>query len=87
MHFRGSEKVKKTPSNLYKKAPAPNHHSSTLSPQPILQTERTNLHAHEKGFVEKTHRRKDGGSEKPKNGSGGSSLMLPEVKGAEGEAS
>ena len=73
---RGPEKMKKSPGgSYYKKTPAPNHHSSTISPQPILQTEKTSLH--DKGGSEKRRRSRDGDLVK--------GLTLPEVKGAEGQ--
>ncbi|XP_013419402.1 cyclin-dependent kinase-like 2 isoform X1 [Lingula anatina] len=83
--LRVSEKHKRSPP-LYshpapggKKAPTPNHHSTSLSPQ-VLQTERTSLHEkalHYDKMVSKKKGHHDSKKEKE-------SLSLPEVKGAEG---
>jgi len=67
--FRVSDKmVKKTPPNINKKN-LPNHHSSTLSPQPF-QSEKSFLHDKIKSKSPEKREKE--------------SLSFPEVKGAEG---
>jgi len=75
--YRVSDKVvKKTTSNAFtKKASLTNHHSNTISPQP-LQSERSYLHDK---VLEKVKSRSP--DKKEKEG-----LSLPELKGAEGKA-
>ena len=81
LNYRSNEKPtkKSNPAPFLKKAAPPNHHSSTLSPQPgVLHTEKTSLH--EKTISsDKTKRKKE--EIKPERNPG---LSLPEVRGAEG---
>ena len=76
IYCRASDKVKKGPTNYYKKVTPPNHHSSTISPQPILQTEKTSLHDKQLNYDKPKRKSKD-------DGKGG--FLLPEVRGAEGK--
>lgn len=74
---RANEKLKKATTNYYKKITPPNHHSSTISPQPILQTEKTSLHDKPPNYDKQKRKSRD-------DGKGG--LSLPEVRGAEGQS-
>lgn len=71
---KANEKLKKATTNYYKKITPPNHHSSTISPQPILQTEKTSLHDKPPNYDKQKRKSRD-------DGKGG--LSLPEVRGAE----
>ena len=88
---RAPEKTKKIPTQSYfKKNPAPNHHSSTLSPQPVMQSEKTSLH-HDKGGVHYDKLSPQKGRWGPEGAKGmdrrgiDGGISLPEVRGAEGK--
>ena len=97
--FRVNEKLKKGPPghHHYKKSQVPPHHSSTISPQPTLQTEKTSLHEKtlKYDYMTNPKRRgvpgKEGGELLKLEGVQGrrekskEGLSLPEVRGAEGK--
>ena len=60
----------------------PNHHSSSMSPQPVLHSEKTTMH--EKGSSYEKSKKKPHKEEGKAGRQLGAVLSLPEVKGAEG---
>ena len=81
---RANEKVKKpaNPASYLKKPGAAHHHSSTMSPQPVLHAEKSSLH--EKGSHLDKSKKKPTKDEGKTGRQLGAVLSLPEVKGAEG---
>ena len=80
--YRVNEKVKKPNANFLKKTMVPNHHSSCMSPQPVLHSEKTTMH--EKGSSYEKSKKKPHKEEGKAGRQLGAVLSLPEVKGAEG---